>query len=128
MERNDTIKRIKRALKRRSGREWSVTGGRGTAWGWIRIEAPPRRRTWRQVPAGQTDEHGHDVYNWVNEPDYRFGSMGPSDCEQLGKLLGLDKPTHPQGESIPSGGDYWQEYVDRAEGRTPSVVGKQYWD
>lgn len=43
MDRNETIKRIKDALKRRSGKPWSVTGGRGTAWGWITIDAPPAR-------------------------------------------------------------------------------------
>jgi hypothetical protein len=52
IDRNDAIKRIKSALKKRSGKDWSVTGGKGTAWGWIEIDAPPRRRTWRHV---QTD-------------------------------------------------------------------------
>lgn len=46
-DRNETIKIIRDALKRRSGKPWSVTGGRGTAWGWIRIDAPPARRTFK---------------------------------------------------------------------------------
>ena len=33
MDRKETIKRIKTALERRSGKKWSVTGGQGTAWG-----------------------------------------------------------------------------------------------
>lgn len=39
MDRNETIARIKQTLKQRTGRQWSVTGGRGTAWGWITIKA-----------------------------------------------------------------------------------------
>ena len=38
------ISRIRSALRRRTGRAWSVTGGRGTGWGWISISAPPARR------------------------------------------------------------------------------------
>lgn len=47
MDRNEAIDRIRKGLRRRSGKAWTVRGGRGTAWGWIRVEAPPRRRTWR---------------------------------------------------------------------------------
>src|SRR5262249_21146248 len=47
LDRDTAIKRIRAALKRRSGKTWSVTGDRGTAWGWINIDAPPKRRTWR---------------------------------------------------------------------------------
>ncbi len=36
MDRDEAIKRIRAALKRRSGKLWSVTGGRGTSWGWIK--------------------------------------------------------------------------------------------
>ena len=53
---------------------------------------------------------------------------GPDDRAELGKLLGLDGPVHCQGENVPSGGDYWDEYIDRAEGRTPAKVGVPYWD
>jgi hypothetical protein len=45
MDRDETIKQIKTALQRRSGKTWSVTGGRGTDWGWITITAPPKRCT-----------------------------------------------------------------------------------
>lgn len=48
--RNDVIAAIKTALQKRSGKSWSVTGGRGTAYGWIRIDAPPARCTWKHVP------------------------------------------------------------------------------
>ena len=33
-----------------------------------------------------------------------------------------------QQAGIPASSDYRQEYIDRAEGRTPSVIGSPYWD
>jgi len=173
MERNETMKKIKSALKRRSGKEWSVTGGKGTAWGWLMIQSPPKRRTWKWIqtpdetpPApgavyrglagvtpgyrvnGSSDDQIKSPAEdpWVNEakrdgrnllftwevedPAYEFGHMSPADREELCKLLGLEDRhgVHHQGVSIPAGGDYWQEYLDRAEGRKPTAYGQQYWD
>ncbi len=51
-----------------------------------------------------------------------------ADKIELGELLGLDKPAHDQGESVGAQGDYYREYLDRAEGRTPSVIAQPYWD
>lgn len=102
-DRNEAIAAIRAALRRRSGRAWSVTGGRGTAWGWIRISAPPARLD-------------------------RFGCMTEADAAELGQLLGFDRPAHAQGESVPSAYDYRTEYVDRAEGRAPRALGQRYWD
>ena len=113
MDRNETIARVRSALRKRSGKAWSVTGGRGTAWGWIEIESPPRRRTF--------DFQGVDE----GEPGHYMGHV---DRDELAKLLGLPDRVHAQGVSIPAGGDYRQEYVDRAEGRAPSVIGTPYWD
>ncbi len=101
IRRDEAIKEIRAALKRRSGKAWSVTGGRGTAWGWITIQSPPVRR---------------------NE----FGGMSDADIAELSELLG--KHVHHQGESIPSQGDYYQEAIDRANGRKPTVIGSPYWD
>jgi hypothetical protein len=101
--RDQAIQRIKTALKKRSGRPWSVTGGRGTAWGWIHIK--PFKKYADQ-----------------------YGNLTPEDQVYLGKLLGLDRPVHCQGESIPASWKYRAEYVDRAEGRTPKVCGEPYWD
>lgn len=103
LSRDETIKRIRAALKRRSGKAWSVTGGRGTGWGWIHISAPPKR-----------------CVGW--------GYMTDEDQRELGELLGKDGPAHHQGETIPSGGDYYREYIDRAEGRAPTKHGVPYWD
>ncbi len=102
-DRDATIRAIRAALRRRTGRAWSVTGGRGTAWGWIRITAPPARRV-------------------------AFGYMTDEDRAELARALGLDAPVHMQGESIPAGHDYRRAYVDRAEGRPPSVAPVPYWD
>jgi len=103
MDRKEAISRIRKGLKKRSGRAWSVTGGRGTAWGWLTISSPPAKRI---------------------RGDY----MPWEDRVELSVLLGLDRPVHQQGETIPASSDYWQEYIDRAEGRSPSVLGVPYWD
>ena len=95
------IARIKAALRQRTPTRFSVTGGRGTSWGWITITSIPSRQI--------------------------QGCMSDADRHELAALLGL--PTvHSQGESIPSSTQHYQEYIDRAEGRTPSVIGRQYWD
>jgi hypothetical protein len=101
-DRDSAIAAIRSALRRRTGRAWSVTGGRGTSWGWIRISAPPARRT-------------------------EYGCLNDIDRATLGTALGLDK-VHQQGVSIPAGLDYRTEYVDRAEGRVPLRIGEPYWD
>jgi hypothetical protein len=126
-DRDTAIKTIRDALKRRSGKQWSVTGGRGTAWGWIRIDAPPSRRTAHsRLKAGATNDWP-ESYETVDtgEPG---GYMTPADREELSRLLGLEKTVHCQGESIPAQGNYYQEYIDRAQGKTPSVIGEPYWD
>jgi hypothetical protein len=103
MDRDEAIKRIRAGLKRRSGKSWSVTGGRGTAWGWITIISPPKRQ---KSPGAMTD-------------DERM---------ELGGLLDNGGPVHFQGRLVPASDDYRQEYVDRAEGRVPTVYGRPYWD
>lgn len=102
-DRNTAIVHIRAALRARSGKAWSVTGGRGTAWGWITIMSPPKR-------CGG------------------YGYMTDEDCAELGELLGLANPVHCQGESVPAGGDYRREYVARAQGVEPPVYGAPYWD
>lgn len=112
--RDDAIKQIKTALKRRSGKSWSVTGGRGTAWGWIRINALPKDCRF--------DMDGNPVTPGTGYPSLE-------QRQELATLLGkTDGPIHSQGESIPASSAYYQEYIDRAEGRTPTVTGKPYWD
>lgn len=115
MERGAVIARIKAALKARSGKAWSVTGGKGTAYGWLHISAPPARCrfTWDGLEPAQ-GETGHC----------------PSLAErlELGKLLGRTEPIHPQGESVAASHAHYREYIDRAEGRTPRAIAQAYWD
>jgi len=55
--------------------------------------------------------------------------MGPDDQLELARLLGIEKNSvNYQGEKVPASDEYYQEYIDRAEGRIPTVQGKQYWD
>ena len=126
MERKEAIERIRKGLRARSGKAWSVKGGSGTAYGWIKISSPPARQTWRHyLPEGLGDQPKNYVGYDSRQPG---GSMTPEDCSELGRLLGLDSPAHCQGESVPASYAYRQEYVDRAEGRKPSKTGQPYWD
>jgi predicted Zn-dependent protease len=102
-DRNIAIAAIRAALKERTGKTWSVRGGRGTGWGWITITAPPKR---------------------LEQFDY----MSEADRTELGEALGLEGPVHHQGQMIAAGSDYRREYVARAQGRTPPVYGRPYWD
>ena len=126
MDRNETMSAIKRNLQRRSGKAWSVTGGRGTAWGWITIDAPPSRRTWScRLKAGAVHDYPEDYEPYdCGQPGHE---MGPEDRAELAGLLGLEK-VHHQGVSIPAGSDYRQEYLDRSEGKVPTKCGEPYWD
>lgn len=126
--RDYTIARIKKALKERSDRPWSVTGGRGTAYGWITIDAPPRRRTWQDVKKSPELPCIRESYEERDMGTPDSGHMGPDDRAELGRLFGFENPVHHQGLSIPSSSAYYAEYIDRAEGRPPSVIGEPYWD
>jgi hypothetical protein len=129
-DRNSVIKRIRQALRKRTGRDWSVRGGRGTAYGWITIDAPPRRCTWHHVNTGKTGDDGMPIYDEVDKPGDSFGHMGPEDRLMLASALGFadGKEVNTQGTSIPASSDYYIEYIDRAEGREPRACGQQYWD
>ena len=117
IDRDEAIKRIRKALKEKTGTTWSVTGGRGTAWGWINVEAPPRRRVCHdQNPAWNVS----DLY--CQEPAYlerqpRDGERGwytsDAECEVLGRVFGLSRPAHCQGVSISPDSREW--YVTQAE-------------
>jgi hypothetical protein len=101
IDRNEAIITIRRNLKARSGKSWSVRGGAGTSWGWIDVCSPPSRLV--------------------------DGVMTEADKKELAALLGLDM-VHCQGEQIPAGHDYRVEYVARSAGLKPPVVGVPYWD
>ena len=96
MTRDKAIVRIKRALRRRSGRVWSVRGGTNIFYGKITITTLSRDR----------DERGKMQY---------------ADRKTLRELLGLSELPHEDGIRIGTLEDY-QEYVDRAEGWFPRVI------
>ncbi len=116
MDRNEAIRRIRAALKRRTGKQWSVTGDRGTAWGWINVDVPPRQRTWHHVETGERDEQGLPVYSDVNDPAKPGGHMSPEAQKQLQELFGLERPVHHQGLSIdPESRDWHVEQAEKGE-------------
>lgn len=126
--RNEAIQRIKAGLKKRTGMTWSVTGGRGTAYGWIEIDAPPKRRIAHTRRKEGTDGLSSEDYEEIIDPTRPYGHMTAADRKILADALGLDREVHHQGQSIPASNDYYLEYVDRAEGRTPRAIGTPYWD
>ena len=134
MERNEAIRRIKAGLQRRSGKVWSVAGGRGTVWGWITIDAPPARRTSRYlVRAGCAGNNSPDDYDKTRTDTGEAGGyITEAEAAELAQLLGWPygeaKNVHSQGVGVPASSDYWEEYVDRAEGFRPKKLGVQYWD
>jgi hypothetical protein len=148
--RDAVCKRIKAALRARSGKDWSVTGGRGTAYGWIAISVPKRRlgcarlhdfdyQTWFcRICGRHKNEYDGDGLSlrrtWLIGCDAHVCTdacyphyITPEEREELATLLGLDD-VHFQGESIPSSIGHYVEYIDRAEGRPPRTIGRPYWD
>jgi hypothetical protein len=101
-DRNATIAALRAELKRRTGTTWSVTGGSGTAWGWITVNAPPKRRL-------------------------DFGRLADTDRAALASALSLDS-VHCQGVSIPASWEYRREYLERAAGLPVTTIAQPYWD
>jgi hypothetical protein len=104
-DRKTAIKTIRDALRRRSGRAWSVTGGTGTTWGCITITAPPARR-----PGGKADT-----------------SMTDEDTAELHRLLGLPRAHHESGYhrhaiTVPDRSDQRRAYMIRAQGGDPDAL------
>ena len=126
MDRKETIARIKTALQKRSGKTWSVTGGKGTAYGWLTIDAPPARCTWMwRLKEGATENtmENYEEYDTGNPG----GHMSPADQAELKALLQFDSLPY-QGILIMASNEAYREYIDRAEGRTPTTIAKPYWD
>lgn len=86
-ERNDTNKLLRRILKLRTGLTWSVSGGRGTAFGWISIEVPRARRVDSKGALTQ-DPHGY---------------LAPADRALIARVLGRSRPVHFQGFGVRAG-------------------------
>ena len=75
--RDEVIAELRKLLKARTGRTWSVTGGRGTSWGWIAITAPPKRRDGFQLNAEDRAEleaifgRVNNTHSIADSSDYR---------------------------------------------------------
>ena len=119
IHRDEAIKRIRKALKTRSGKTWSVTGGRGTGWCWITVQAPPKRRVAHKAnPAWKVWDlecKEPRVFEYKDEPgrDSRNLYTSTADCKELARLFRLDQPVHYQGLNISP--DSTEFYVARAE-------------
>lgn len=126
-DRNGIIKEIKTALEKRSGKKWSVTGGKGTAYGWITVDAPPSRRTCHsRLKAGALNDWP-ESWEHVNMGE-SGGYITAEDAAELARLLGKET-VHHQGESIPASHDHYREYLHRAlYGNPGSFNAQPYWD
>lgn len=58
MTRDEAIKRLRTALKAKTGKAWSVSGGRGTGYGWMTIQASKSRRVAHKL---NPDYNGFDT-------------------------------------------------------------------
>jgi hypothetical protein len=124
-DRDATIKALRVALKAKTGRAWSVTGGRGTAWGWITITAPAARRTYTRVLKEGAEEFRPESYEWVNtgEPDR---SMSPEDSATLSAIFG---DCHHQGIKVdPRGKDYERHLALAIHGEDLGFKSESHWD
>ena len=98
-DRNDAIADMRRNLRRRSGKDWTVRGGESTSWQWITICSPPARR--------------------------EAGGISPeAERIELQELLGLDGPAHRQGVLVRP--DNRREFVLRARGEWDGPPTKDY--
>lgn len=126
--RDAVINSLRIALKERTGRTWSVKGGRGTSYGWIEINAVPARCTMHYVPRdGAPAIPAPEDYIEVNTGE-RGGYMTREDRELLKEVMGLDS-VHTQGISIPASSDYRRMYLHHAMyGNAGGFTAEPYWD
>jgi len=122
MNRAETTKRIKRALKERTGRTWSVTGGRGTGWGWLKITSPKGRRVNHAI----SPKYADNPHIYPAPPDFLLdvapdeGEIGwymsKEDRAILQEALGLLNVSYQHISISP---EEWDWYLDRAENGPP---------
>ncbi|MBU2177536.1 MAG: hypothetical protein KJ556_20790 [Gammaproteobacteria bacterium] len=122
-DRTEVTKRIKSTLKKKTGKNWSVTGGRGTAYCWLTVQAPKNRRV---AHKRNPDWNGHDSIPacialtgkppWIDyisdKPDENL-YMNDEDRELLGRVFGMAYPAHHQGLQISP--DNWDRYMNYIE-------------
>lgn len=118
---NEAIARIRTALRARTGKAWSV---RKDTFCGIAIDAPPKARTWH---FGELRDDGGERIEYCDAAK-QFGHISPADRQLLAGALALRNIRPGRGVSVSASGDHYTEYVDRAEGRTPRVIGQSQWD
>ena len=101
LDRDAAISRIRAALKSRSTQRWSVTGGSGTAWGWITVRAPPARRG-------------------------EYGYTSDSDRVELAAMFGV--PVHEQGLQIAPEERGWYVAAIKTLGERIAEAAESGWD
>ena len=119
-ERSVVTKRIKAALKRKTGKTWSVTGGRGTGYCWLTVHSPKSRRVAHKI---NPDWNGFDSIpvcvaktgrtpwiDYISENGDENCYMSDQDREELARVFGLNHPAHHQGHSISP--DDWERYME----------------
>lgn len=115
-----TIKRIRTALRKRSGKAWRVYGHTGTAYGWFSIKSPDARCVDQAYDYDRGGLYGPET------PD-PHGHMSEADRAELSELMGGIR-VFSDGVSVASSHEYYAEHIDRAEGVEPCRIGTQYWD
>jgi hypothetical protein len=127
-DRGAVIAAIKQALQKRSGKAWSVTGGKGTAYGWLTIDAPPGRRIQHQRRKADATGHDREDYETYLDADKPFGHITDAERAELAALLGLES-IHHQGHSVPASTDYYRVALCQAlYGHAGPFTAEQYWD
>jgi hypothetical protein len=99
--REQALIQLRHALSRRTKSKFSVTGGSGTAWGWIGISLRPS--------------------------DY--DKLTPD--QQKAKLRELNELFDRQGASsisVPASSEHYREYIRRALGEKNVPATPAYWD
>jgi hypothetical protein len=134
MDTNAVCKRIKSALVKR-GLTWvSVKHDTGTAYGWLNIGVMPSKQA--QGYHGMNCEQLTALCDALgfDESDYHRCSVNRRDFPDSTTCQVLLRETYKgirwghNSIGVMDTYDAYKEFIDRAEGRTPSVYGVRYWD
>lgn len=113
INRADAIKSIKVGLKKLTGRSWNVSGNRGTAYGYINIDAPKARRNF-------------DSYGKLLEQVDSYAYMGLEDRRALAQVFKCGDTVHFQG--MVCSPDEREFTVAAAEGRIKPCANGNGWE
>lgn len=111
---NTFTKDLAQALKEATGRSWSVKHGSGTGYGYVSVDAPPKRRVceWDGKTRATTG-HGYSCED---------------DRQVLGNLLNDGRPAHSQGETISPDPGCRERAYDLVRGHPEPAACRRDWD